>query len=71
MKKFFVVTCWCLFAFISVNAAKIIEVDFRKNDSLRLFDGAELKDGFLILKGGKSRAEDLRSQKHHRPDEGR
>ena len=63
MKKFFVVTCWCLFAFISVNAAKIIEVDFRKNDSLRLFDGAELKDGFLILKGGKSRAEVVGSEK--------
>ena len=63
MKKIFVPFCWCLLALFSLSAAEIIEVDFRKKGQLRLFDGAELKNGQLILKGGKSRAEIVGSEK--------
>jgi len=56
MKNLFVLTVSCLFAALPLKAA-VVEADFSKGSNLRLFDGAEIKNGILIIKGGKSRAE--------------
>ncbi|MBE6378799.1 MAG: LamG domain-containing protein [Lentisphaerae bacterium] len=56
MKNLFALTVSCLFAALPLKAA-VIEADFSKGSNLRLLNGAELKDGILFIKGGKSCAE--------------
>ena len=55
MTKFFFM--FSLLAALTLSAGNRLEIDFRTPDSVRLFDGAEIKNGCLILKGGRSRAE--------------
>ena len=62
MKKLFFSAIFCFISCSLVSAASL-EVDFRKSESLRLFNGAELKDGLLIVKGRRSYAEVVGSEK--------
>ena len=62
MKKLFFSAIFCFISCSLVSAAAL-EVDFRKSESLRLFNGAELKDGLLIVKGRRSYAEVVGSEK--------
>ncbi len=55
MKRFF--TVFLGFIAATCCVAKVLEVDFNDPASLRLKNGAELKNGVLILKGGQSHAE--------------
>lgn len=61
MTKYFFV--FSLLAALTVPAGNRLEIDFRKQESVRLFDGAEIQNGYLILKGGRSRAEIVGSEK--------
>ena len=61
MKRIFFV--FSLLAALTLSAGNLLEIDFRKPGSVRLFDGAEIQNGYLILKGGRSRAEIVGSEK--------
>ena len=62
MKKTFFV--FSLLAALTLSAGNRLEIDFSKPESVRLFDGAEIQNGYLILKGGRSRAEIVGSEKY-------